>query len=169
MDASSGADGEAGVDGTDGTDGSDAGRAVDALEVADLVGGPDAFVRLVDDFYVRVEADPLLRPLYPEDLAPGKRHLALFLAQYFGAGPVYEVERGHPRLRMRHAAFPIPPERALAWAEHMAAAVRSQRFPHEAEAVILSYVARATPSLVNALPIEVAGDGAGVEGPTLTP
>ena len=142
-------------------------EAVDALEVADLVGGPEAFVRLVDAFYVRVEADPLLRPLYPEDLEPGKRHLALFLAQYFGAGPVYEVERGHPRLRMRHAAFPIPPERALAWAEHMAAAVRSQGFPRGAEAVILAYVARATPSLVNALPMEVAGDGGGTDGPTL--
>ena len=139
----------------------------DASDVHDLVGGLDAFVRLVDDFYVRVEADALLRPVYPEDLEPGKRHLALFLAQYFGGGPVYDSERGHPRLRMRHAPFPIPPERALAWAEHMAAAVRSQRFPPEAEAVVLAYVARATPTLVNDLPRDVVGEGPGPAGPTL--
>ena len=142
---------------------------LDPAAVHDAVGGLDAFVALVDDFYVRVEADPLLRPLYPEDLGPGKRHLALFLAQYFGGGGVYEVERGHPRLRMRHAPFEIPPERALAWAEHMTAAVRSQRFPAEAEAVILAYVARATPTLINALPSEVGGHGGASSTPTLAP
>lgn len=128
------------------------GTEPDPLAVHDRVGGPDAFVRLVDAFYARVEADPLLRPMYPEDLGPGKRHLALFLAQYWGGGPVYDVERGHPRLRMRHAPFPITPEAAGRWATLMAEAVREQGFPPEAEALVLAYVARATPTLINTLP-----------------
>jgi len=124
-------------------------------QVHDAVGGQPAFDALVDAFYERVERDELLRPMYPDDLTPGKRHLALFLAQYWGGGDVYGRERGHPRLRMRHAPFPVTPEAAARWAEHMAAAVRAQGWPEEAEALVLAYVARATPTLINRLPPEV--------------
>jgi hemoglobin len=124
-------------------------------EVFDRVGGMDAFVSLVDAFYDKVAADELLRPMYPEDLEPGKRHLAMFLAQYWGGGDVYSSERGHPRLRMRHAAFPVTPEAALRWAELMAASIRELRFPSDVEALLLDYVVRATPTLINRLPDEV--------------
>ncbi len=129
-------------------------------EVHDAVGGRPAFVRLVESFYARVEGDEVLRPMYPDDLEPGKRHLALFLAQYWGGGDVYGRERGHPRLRMRHAAFPVGPEAAQRWAEHMSAAVEEQGWPPQAEAQVLAYVARATPTLINRLPEEVAGRAA---------
>ena len=119
---------------------------------AERAGGPAAFVRLVDAFYARVEADEVLRPMYPEDLEPGKRHLALFLAQYFGAGPVYADERGHPRLRMRHAPFPIDPGAGMRWATHMLAAVAEQDWPDDVAAEVGTYVRRATPTLVNRLP-----------------
>ncbi|MBW3620084.1 MAG: globin [Actinobacteria bacterium] len=117
--------------------------------MTERAGGVDAFVELVDRFYERVEADEVLRPMYPEDLAPGKRHLALFFAQYWGAGDVYSSERGHPRLRMRHAGFPIDRGAALRWATHMAAAIRSMRFPSDVEHALLSYVSRFTPSMIN--------------------
>jgi hemoglobin len=141
----------------------------DPLAVHGLVGGEPAFVRLVEAFYARVAQDPLLRPMYPDDLEPGKRHLALFLTQYWGGGPVYDDERGHPRLRMRHAPFPITPEAAERWAVLMAEAVREQGFPAEAEALVLAYVARATPTLVNALPGWPPADpAAGSHGPAGT-
>ena len=128
--------------------------------ILDLAGGPDAFVRLVDAFYVRVERDPVLRPMYPEDLEPGKEHLALFLAQYFGATDLYSSRRGHPRLRMRHAPFPIDSEAAGRWATHMLDAVAEVGFPPEARAAVEEYVVRATPTLVNRLPV----DGAAPDG-----
>jgi hemoglobin len=131
------------------------GRPIEPNEVFDRVGGMDAFVSLVDAFYAKVAADELLRPMYPEDLEPGKRHLAMFLAQYWGGGDVYSSERGHPRLRMRHAAFPVTPEAALRWAELMAASIRELRFPSDVEALLLDYVVRATPTLINRLPAEV--------------
>lgn len=121
-------------------------------EVFALVGGLPAFEALVADFYVEVARDPLLRPMYPEDLAPGQEHLALFLAQYWGGGDLYDRRRGHPRLRRRHAPFDITPEAAERWAVHMAAAIRRQGFDPRAEALLLGYVARATPTLVNRLP-----------------
>jgi hemoglobin len=120
--------------------------------LTDRAGGVDAFVRLVDAFYVRVEQDEVLRPMYPDDLGPGKRHLALFLAQYFGAVGAYSDERGHPRLRMRHAAFPIDPEAAGRWASHMLAAVAEQDFDVEVRTALEEYVRHATPSLMNRLP-----------------
>jgi hemoglobin len=124
-------------------------------DVFDRVGGLEAFEALVDGFYAKVARDELLRPMYPEDLEPGKRHLTLFFAQYWGGGDLYGRERGHPRLRMRHAPFPITPEAALRWAELMAASIRELAFPSDVEALLLAYVARATPTLINQLPAEV--------------
>lgn len=121
--------------------------------VADRIG-PDAFLALVDDFYARVEEDEVLRPMYPEDLEPGKTHLAQFLAQYFGAGMVYSSHRGHPRLRMRHAGFPITLEAAARWAALMTAAIEAQGFDEDVEAEMLAYVAHAAPQMVNELPDE---------------
>ena len=114
--------------------------------------GPEAFLTLVDDFYARVEDDALLRPMYPDDLEPGKTHLAQFLAQYFGAGMVYSSHRGHPRLRMRHAGFPITIDAAARWAAHMTDAIEAQGFDDDVEAELLAYVVHATPQMVNELP-----------------
>ena len=88
------------------------------------VGGDQFFVDLVDRFYVGVAGDPLLRPLYPEDLTESSRHLALFLMQYWGGPGTYGDERGHPRLRMRHAPFVIGPGERDAWLRHMLGALR---------------------------------------------
>ena len=71
------------------------------------VGGIPYFKALVESFYAKVEADPILRPLYPEDLEPGKNNLAMFLVQLWGGPPYYSMERGRPMLRMRHMPFAI--------------------------------------------------------------
>ena len=89
------------------------------------VGGQAFFDALVERFYAGVETDPILRPLYPEDLADPKAHLALFLAQYWGGPPTYSEQRGHPRLRMRHAPFVIGLPERDAWLRHMGEAVRT--------------------------------------------
>ena len=120
--------------------------------VFEQVGGEAAFHALVEDFYAQVEDDPLLRPHYPEDLEPGKRHLAQFLAQYFGGGPIYSQRHGHPRLRMRHAPFVITPDVALRWAQLMATAVGRQGWPEPVAREVLEYVARAAPHMINTAP-----------------
>lgn len=128
----------------------DGGGATEQVTVHELVGGTDAFVELVDRFYDRVEADPPLRAVYPDDLEPGKRALALFLAQYWGGPRTYSQERGHPRLRMRHAPFPVTADGAARWASHMVAAVESMDWHPAATAAVTDYVLRFTPSMVNA-------------------
>ena len=91
----------------------------------DRVGGRDFFVTLIERFYESVALDPVLRPLYPDDLGPPVGHLAGFLAQYWGGPPQYTAERGYPRLRMRHAPFAIGRVERDAWVRHMRAALES--------------------------------------------
>ena len=92
------------------------------------IGGQIWFDALIDRFYAQVELDPVLRPLYPDDLEPGKRHLALFLGQYWGGPQTYSELRGHPRLRARHLPFTIGQAERDAWIDHMMTAL------HEVEA-----------------------------------
>lgn len=93
------------------------------ISLFDAVGGSQFFWSVVDRFYDGVEHDPLLKPLYPEDLTDARRHTALFLVQYWGGPATYSEERGHPRLRMRHLPFAIGPAERDAWLGLMMAAI----------------------------------------------
>ncbi len=121
--------------------------------VYDAVGGRPFFVDLVDGFYAGVSADLLLRPLYPEDLTDSRRHLAGFLTQYWGGPSTYSDERGHPRLRMRHAPFAIGEAERDAWLRHMLgtldAVAAARGTPVEAVARIRIYLTDVADFLVN--------------------
>lgn len=117
--------------------------------VYDAVGGQAFFDELVERFYRRVERDPVLRPLYPADLAPGRRALALFLGQYWGGPPTYSMEKGHPRLRMRHAPFVIGTEARDAWLAAMLDALAELAPPPEIEAAMREYFEMAATHMVN--------------------
>ena len=114
------------------------------------VGGQPFFDALIDRFYTGVETDPVLRPLYPPDLADPKAHLALFLAQYWGGPPAYSEQRGHPRLRMRHAPFVIGLVERDAWMRHMAEAVRTAGLDQDDQSALMDYFEMAARSLINA-------------------
>jgi hemoglobin len=118
--------------------------------VHDLVGGEPFFVALVDRFYDRVEADPVLRPLYPSDTTESRRHLAGFLVQYWGGPTAYSEERGHPRLRMRHAGFAVGPAERNAWYQAMRDSVCEAGLDVELETRFLDYFTMAADHLVNA-------------------
>jgi hemoglobin len=122
-----------------------------ARTVFDRVGGQPWFDALVDRFYDGVAGDVVLRPLYPDDLTESKQHLALFLAQYWGGPTTYSDQRGHPRLRMRHAPFAIRKTERDAWYAHMAAAVRSGGLPEDIEEAMLAYFDNAATHLINAV------------------
>ena len=88
------------------------------------MGGAAFFADLLHEFYVGVGADTELRPLYPEaDLGPAERRFRMFLEQYWGGPQTYSEERGHPRLRLRHAPFVIDEAARDHWLGHMAHAL----------------------------------------------
>ena len=118
--------------------------------VFEVVGGQPFFDALVDHFYARVELDPVLRPLYPPDLEPGRRALALFLGQYFGGPATYSAEKGHPRLRMRHAPFVIGGAERDAWLAAMLAALDEGDAPEVAAVLMRDYFTMAATAMINA-------------------
>jgi hemoglobin len=123
-------------------------RRADSFYAA--VGGEDTFRRLVHEFYRGVAADPVLRPMYPEaDLGPAEDRLRMFLEQYWGGPTTYSEQRGHPRLRMRHAGFRVDPDARDRWLGHMRVAVDSLELAPMHEAVLWDYLERAAHSLVN--------------------
>jgi hemoglobin len=114
------------------------------------VGGSPTFDRLVARFYEGVAGDDLLRPMYPEeDLGPAAERLRLFLEQYWGGPTTYSDTRGHPRLRMRHAPFPVGPEARDRWLAHMRVAVDSLDLPPLRRAELWDYLERAAHAMVN--------------------
>ena len=116
----------------------------------EAVGGHETFVTLVDRFYEGVAQDPLLRPMYPEeDLTGAKERLRTFLEQYWGGPKTYGEQRGHPRLRMRHAPFPVSPSARDAWLRHMRDAIDSLDLAPIHEAPLWDYLERAAHSLLN--------------------
>ncbi|WP_449385453.1 globin [Cellulomonas soli] len=116
----------------------------------DTIGGHDTFVRLVDGFYRGVADDPLLRPMYPEeDLAPAAARLTAFLEQYWGGPTTYSQERGHPRLRMRHAPYKVNPQARDRWLAHMRTALDELDLAPLHHAQLWDYLERAAHSLLN--------------------
>ena len=125
----------------------------------DEVGGHATFERLVARFYAAVRTDPVLAPLYPQDDWEGaETRLRRFLEQYWGGPTTYSDERGHPRLRMRHAPFAIGPAERNAWLTHMRDAVDSLELPAEQDATLWGYLAMAAQSMQNRFPADAGGD-----------
>jgi hemoglobin len=116
----------------------------------DRVGGHETFVRLVDAFYAGVAEDPVLRPMYPDDdLEPAKDRFRGFLEQYWGGPTTYGEQRGHPRLRMRHAPFRVDEQARDHWLGHMRTAVAALHLAPPLESVLWDYLERAAWSMVN--------------------
>jgi hemoglobin len=124
----------------------------EAVSVYEAAGGEATFTRLVGRFYAAVAGDPILRPLYPKDqvmFAAAAEHLRLFLIQYWGGPGWYSQQRGHPRLRMRHAPFVIGRRERDAWMGHMRAAVDSLELASEVRDAFLDYFDNAATAMMN--------------------
>jgi hemoglobin len=117
--------------------------------VFEVVGGQAFFDALIERFSARVEADPALRRVYPDDLDAGMRALALFLAQYWGGPTTYSEEKGHPRLRMRHAPFAIGQAERDAWLAAMLAALDESDAPEVAREMMREYFVNASTAMMN--------------------
>ncbi len=119
----------------------------------DAVGGAETFNAIVSRFYAQVPEDEILSQLYPaDDLAAAEQRLRMFLEQYWGGPRTYSDQRGHPRLRMRHAPFRITPIERDAWLRCMHIAVASidaQTLDDEHRRELLDYLEMAAHSLVN--------------------
>lgn len=114
------------------------------------VGGEDFFSDLVAQFYAHVAVDPILRPMYPDtDMKGAAERLQMFLEQYWGGPTTYQENRGHPRLRMRHAGFHIDVAARDAWLNAMHTVVGGIEMDATHRAQLWSYLEMAADSMVN--------------------
>ena len=124
----------------------------DTTNYYEVFGGAPFFADLVSQFYAHVATNEILRPMYPESDMKGAAHrLETFLAQYWGGPTTYQEERGHPRLRMRHAGFHINPAAKEAWLECMGKAVDGMNLNSELREKLWRYLEGAALHMVNAL------------------
>ena len=116
----------------------------------DEIGGEAFFTDLVSQFYAQVAVDPILRPMYPQtDLKAAALRLQWFLEQYWGGPSTYQENRGHPRLRMRHAEFHINIAAHDAWLKAMRTAVDGVEMKPELKAQLWSSLEMAAAAMVN--------------------
>ena len=112
--------------------------------------GEEGLTRLVAAFYRRVPQDDILGPMYPaHDLKGSEQRLRDFLIYRFGGPPRYIEERGHPRLRVRHAPFAVNPAARDRWMQLMTAALEEAAFPAEADQFIRSFLGDIATFLIN--------------------
>ena len=124
----------------------------DTTNYYELFGGEVFFADLVSQFYAQVATNDILRPMYPESDMKGAAHrLQIFLEQYWGGPTTYQEERGHPRLRMRHAGFHINPAAKDAWLDCMGKAVDGMNLDAQLREKLWRYLEGAALHMVNAL------------------
>jgi hemoglobin len=112
---------------------------VDDQEIFTIIG-EDGFRRLVAAFYKQVPGDDLLGPMYPaDDLAGAEERLRDFLIFRFGGPQKYIEQRGHPRLRMRHAQFAIGVAARNRWVQLMGNALAEANLPPEVDAALREF------------------------------
>lgn len=126
----------------------------DEPTVYELIGGA-GFQRVIAAFYRQVPADDLLGPMYPAaDLAGAEKRLRDFLVFRFGGPPRYLEVRGQPRLRMRHAAFPISQAARDRWVQLMDRALDEAELPAEAAARLREFFHDSATFMINTGPFQ---------------
>lgn len=112
--------------------------------------GEDGFKRLVGAFYRQVSDDDILGPIYPRhDLAGAEERLRGFLIYRFGGPETYIEQRGHPRLRMRHAPFRVDLYARNRWVRLMTQAMDEAQIPPDVRDVLTPYFESTATAMMN--------------------
>jgi hemoglobin len=114
-----------------------------------LLGEKQGIEKLVTTFYNLVSKDPMLSPLFPDDLTETAYKQTRFLSQFFGGPPLYTEEFGHPMLRARHMPFPITNTHAKAWINCMERAMTIEKLQPELQEFLLSRLKMTAYHMVN--------------------
>jgi hemoglobin len=122
------------------------------MDIDDIYGriGEEGFSRLIRAFYAQVPGDDILAPMYPKhDLAGAEARLRDFLIGRCGGPPRYIEQRGHPRLRMRHAPFAINQAARDRWMQLMAKAIEDADIPPDIAPVLREFLDGVATFMIN--------------------
>lgn len=105
---------------------------------------------VVAAFYRQVPDDSILGPMYPPDDLEGAEHrLCTFLVYRFGGPDTYLSQRGHPRLRMRHAPFVVNQAARDRWVDLMTTAIDGSSIADDAKSSMKVFLADVATFLMN--------------------
>ena len=125
-------------------------REASSLDVIYETIGEDGIARITEAFYQQVPTDDVLAPMYPEDdLQGSEQRLRDFLVYRFGGPQRYIEARGHPRLRMRHAPFPIDQHARDRWISLMDNALQTAALPAHITAMLQEFFRHVATFLIN--------------------
>ncbi|MEB2777149.1 cyanoglobin [Algoriphagus sp. D3-2-R+10] len=116
--------------------------------IYDLIGEEQIRI-LTKYFYQEVSKNEALKNLYPKDLEPAEERLFLFLLQVFGGPETYSQQRGHPRLRMRHAKWKIDSAMRDHWMNAMLVALDHLDLDPTIREAMMSYFVKAANHMIN--------------------
>lgn len=105
--------------------------------------------QLIHDFYEGVQTDPLLVPMYRDGFSVAEDRLYLFMMQYLGGPTTYNDQRGHPRLRKRHAGFTMNQETKTHWLQHMNHALNNSEMLVEHKEILRDYFTKTAEFLIS--------------------
>lgn len=129
---------------------------IDDQDIYALIG-EDGFERLIAAFYRHVPEDDILGPMYPAHDIPGaEQRLRDFLVFRFGGPQRYIEQRGHPRLRMRHAPFAVTAAARDRWMQIMSKALEEAGLPPQAEALLRDFFESTATFMINRAPVPSA-------------
>jgi hemoglobin len=112
--------------------------------------GEEGFRSLIAAFYRQIPGDDLLGPMYAgRDLVQAEARLRDFLVFRFGGPDRYIENRGHPRLRIRHAPFAVNQAARDRWVHLMNHALEQVALPVEPAATLREFFASTATFLVN--------------------
>ena len=112
--------------------------------------GHDGFERLAVAFYRQIPSDDVLGPMYPaQDLEGARQRLRDFLIFRFGGPQTYIEQRGHPRLRIRHAPFDVGQTARDRWLQLMTRALDEAALPEESRRILQAFFESTTTFLIN--------------------
>ena len=125
-------------------------RETSSLDVIYATIGEEGITRITEAFYQQVATDDLLAPMYPkDDLQGSEQRLRDFLLYRFGGPQLYIETRGHPRLRMRHASFPVDQRARDRWISLMDNALQTAALPADITAMLQEFFRHVATFLIN--------------------
>lgn len=111
--------------------------------------GVENLRKLVRDFYLEIRKDELLAPMYRDGFEAAEERLHLFMVQYLGGPATYSEQRGHPRLRKRHAGFTMNEATKNNWLKNMEIALNRSAISHENKEFLSNYFTKTAEFLIS--------------------
>lgn len=111
--------------------------------------GEENIKTLIHDFYIELKDDPILRPMYKDQLEAAEERLFLFMVQFLGGPKTYNEKRGLPKLRQRHAEFKVDEKAKKNWLKNMKVALDKSKIATEEKDYLWEYFQKTANFLKN--------------------